>query len=76
MFHLPPPGHIALRALAAALEAVMPLRQSRQVQEFECVAQCCFCGDALLLSHLVPPEQLWSVAVRGDRVVPQPRPRA
>ena len=69
-------SHTALRALAHQLGVLCLPRQSRQVQEFECVAQCCFCGDALLLSHLVPPEQLWSVTVRVDHVIPQPRPRA
>ena len=63
-------SHVALRDLVHQLGVLCLPRQSRQVQEFECVAQCCFCGDALLLSRLAPPDQLWSVAVREDRFVP------
>ena len=65
-------SHAALRDLVHQLGVLCLPRQSRQVQEFECVAQCCFCGDALLLSRLAPPEQLWSVAVREDHFVPRP----
>ena len=70
-------SNVALRDLARQLAPLVSPRQSRQVQEFECVAHCCFCGDALLLSrhHLAGVEPapggcgLWAVAVREDHFV-------